>query len=250
ADQIDSLTWSTATFNQTATYLIFIHGQISHSKVKSDLEAQILKKFEYIEILNATSCTVYPEIFRETFSGNSDLKNFFVIGIIGEQSGGKSFLVNKVFGTKIAESKFKCTTGILATRVIVSDHENVKNIVVLDTEGLLDRSKKDAESQIFDRTTVLEVMARSHVVLINIPRNVNKTMQQILEIVMYGLNKLQITNKQKLIFLFRDQDPRTMSKAGQRNHVGEVMDDIKLACEKVNFNVQNLINGYDTHEFP
>ncbi|CAF1384832.1 unnamed protein product [Rotaria sp. Silwood1] len=206
---------------------------------------------EYIEIINATSSTIYPEIFHETFSNVSeDLKNFFVIGIIGEQSGGKSFLVNKVFGTKIAESKFKCTTGILATRVNVTGHDSVKNIVILDTEGLLDQSKKNTEAQIFDRKMVLAVMARSHVVMINITRNVNKTMQQILEIVFYGLNKLQITNKPKMIFLFRDQDPRSMGEAGQRNHVSEVMNDIKNSCEKVNFDVQNIINGFDIHEFP
>ncbi|CAF1340255.1 unnamed protein product [Rotaria sordida] len=206
---------------------------------------------EYIEIINATSSTIYPEIFHETFSNISeDLKKFFVIGIIGEQSGGKSFLVNKVFGTKIAESKFKCTTGILATRVNVTGHDSVKNIVILDTEGLLDQSKKNTEAQIFDRKMVLAVMARSHVVMINITRNVNKTMQQILEIVFYGLNKLQITNKPKMIFLFRDQDPKSMGEAGQRNHVSEVMNDIAQSCEKVNFKVQDIINGFDIHEFP
>ena len=206
---------------------------------------------EYVEIINATSSTIYPGIFHETFSDISeDLNNFFVIGIIGEQSSGKSFLVNKVFGTKIAESKFKCTTGILATRVNVTGHGSVKNIVILDTEGLLDQSKKNTEAQIFDRKMVLAVMARSHVVMINITRNVNKTMQQILEIVFYGLNKLQITNKPKMVFLFRDQDPKSMGEAGQRNHVSEVMNDITKSCEKVNFNVQNIINGFDIHEFP
>ncbi|CAF3591128.1 unnamed protein product [Rotaria socialis] len=206
---------------------------------------------EYIEIINATSSTIYPKIFHETFSNIAeDLKEHFVIGIIGEQSGGKSFLVNKVFGTKIAESKFKCTTGILATRVNVTGHESVKNIVILDTEGLLDQSKKDAEAQIFDRKMVLAVMARSHVVMINITRNVNKTMQQILEIVFYGLNKLQITNKPKMIFLFRDQDPKSMGEAGQRNHVSEVMNDINTSCNKVSLDVQKVINGFDIHEFP
>jgi hypothetical protein len=206
---------------------------------------------EYIEIINATSPTTYPDIFHQTFPNNFEgMENFFVIGIIGEQSGGKSFLVNKAFGTKIAESKFKCTTGILATRVTITGHESVKNIIILDTEGLLDQSKKDGQAQIFDRKMVLAVMARSHLVMINITRNVNKTMQKILEIVFYGLNKLQITNKPKMIFLFRDQDPKTMGEAGQRNHVSEVMKDIEKGCEKVNFNMQNIINGFDIHEFP
>jgi hypothetical protein len=61
----------------------------------------------------------------------------------------------------------------------------VKNLIILDTEGLLDQSKKDGEAQIFDRKMVLAVMARSHLVMINITRNINKTMQQILEIVFY-----------------------------------------------------------------
>ena len=205
---------------------------------------------EYIEIINATSSSIYPDIFEDAFSNDFDLRNFFVVGILGEQSSGKSFAVNKVFGTKIAESKFKCTTGILATRVHVTGHEKVKDIVILDTEGLLDQSKKNGEAQIFDRKIVLEVMARSHVVLINITRNINKTMQQILEIVLYGFNKLQITNKPKLIFLFRDQDPRTMGEAGQRNHIDEVINDIERACGKVHFNVRNIIHGVDIHEFP
>ncbi|CAF1394376.1 unnamed protein product, partial [Didymodactylos carnosus] len=207
------------------------------------------EKQQYIEIINATSSTVYPEVFQEAFLPNFDLKGFFVIGIIGEQSGGKSFAMNKIFGTKTAESKFKCTTGILATRVKVIGHEKVKNIVILDTEGLLDRTKKDAEAQIFDRKIVLQVMARSHLVLINITRNVNKTIQKILEVVLYGLNKLEITNKPKLIFLFRDQDPSTMGVAGQRGHVEGVINDINEACQNFHFDVTEFISGYDIHEF-
>lgn len=206
---------------------------------------------EYVEVINATSSITYPDIFNQTFSNDTnDLRGFFVIGIIGEQSSGKSFLVNKTFGTKIAESKFKSTTGILATQVRITGHERVKNLVILDTEGLLDQSKKDTEAQIFDRKMVLAVMARSHVVLVNINRNVNKIMQQILEVVIYGLNKLRITTKPKLVFLFRDQDPRTMGEAGQRNHVKEVMDTINRDCNQADFNMQNIIDGFDIHEFP
>jgi hypothetical protein len=206
---------------------------------------------EYIEIINATSSITYPQIFQKTFSKDlENIKKFFVIGIIGEQSGGKSFLINKVFGTKIAESKFKCTTGILVTQVNVIGHETVKNIIVLDTEGLLDQTKQNDQAQIFDRKIVLAVMARSHVVMINITKNVNKTMQQIFEIVFYGLNKLHVTNKPKMIFLFRDQDPRTMGEDGQRTHVTQVMTTIEKSCTQVNFNIQQIINGFDIHEFP
>jgi hypothetical protein len=59
-------------------------------------------------------------------------------------------------------------------------------------------------------------MARSHVVMINITRNVNKT----------------------------------MGEAKQRNHVSEVMAEIEKSCGKVNFDVQKTINGFDIHEFP
>lgn len=206
---------------------------------------------EYIEIINTISTTTYADIFHEAFSDKlNDLKDFFVIGIIGEQSGGKSFLINKVFGTKIAESKFKCTTGVLATRVGIIEHNKVKSIVILDTEGLLDQSKKTNEAQIFDRKIVLAIMARSRVILVNITRNVNKTMQHILEIVFYGLNKLQITIRPKIIFLFRDQNPSSLEEDGQRTHVAEVMRDIQDSCQQSNFNVQNIIDGFDIHEFP
>ena len=230
------------------------HCSFNDSNRMKDALIQIYRdsfqKQQYIEIINATSSIIYPTIFQEAYSGDFRLNDFFVVGIIGEQSSGKSFAVNKVFGTKISESKFKCTTGILATRVRVTRHDKVKNIVILDTEGLLDQSKTNDEAQIFDRKIVLEVMARSHLILINVTRNVNKTMQQVLEIVLYGLNKLKITNKPKVIFLFRDQDPKTMGGDGQKDHVTKVMDDIKKACEKANFDTQKIIEGFDIHEFP
>ncbi|CAF3328974.1 unnamed protein product [Rotaria sp. Silwood2] len=206
---------------------------------------------EYIEIINATSSVTHNKIFQDTFANNSeDFKSFYTISIIGEQSGGKSFAMNKIFGTKTAEAKFKCTTGILASRVNITGHKKVKDILILDTEGLLDRTKKNTEAQIFDRKIVLEIMARSHIVLINITRNVNKTMQQILEIVLYGLNKLRITNKPKIIFLFRDQDPRTMGETQQLDEVKELFNDIKKVCEQLNINIEKNIKKFDVHEFP
>jgi hypothetical protein len=204
------------------------------------------KKGEHIEIINGSSSRIYHDIFSETFSAGSkdDIKDHYVIGIIGEKSSGKSFLMNKAFGTKVAEFEMKSTTGILVTHTRITHHPRVKDLIILDTEGLLDGSKKQGRggAEVFDRKIVLEVMARSHIVLINIPCNVSQPIQQVLEIVLYGMNKLTITSKPKLFFIFRNQVLTNSSEENQNKHVSDILKDLHKICEKSNFLMDNVID--------
>lgn len=69
------------------------------------------------------------------------LENISVVGIIGKQSSGKSYFLNRVFGTRFDVTAQRCTQGIWASLAFIDD----KKFLVLDCEGLfsVQRSKQE-----------------------------------------------------------------------------------------------------------
>ena len=66
-----------------------------------------------------------------------------VISIVGKQSGGKSYVMNRLFGTRFNVAASRCTDGIWMSIVEIDSKENgsgndldTKIFVVLDCEGL------------------------------------------------------------------------------------------------------------------
>ncbi|CAD8181335.1 unnamed protein product [Paramecium octaurelia] len=78
--------------------------------------------------------------FLEEHLSNCDNK-IFVVGIIGKQSSGKSYLLNRVFGTRFAVSSARCTDGVWASIAYVED----QTFLVLDCEGLFNGARSDKE---------------------------------------------------------------------------------------------------------
>ncbi|CAD8053803.1 unnamed protein product [Paramecium primaurelia] len=68
-------------------------------------------------------------------------KNIFVVGIIGKQSSGKSYLLNRVFGTRFSVSSARCTDGVWGSIAYVDNQK----FLILDCEGLFNgaRTEKD-----------------------------------------------------------------------------------------------------------
>jgi GTPase Era involved in 16S rRNA processing len=59
-------------------------------------------------------------------------EKIYVISIIGRQSSGKSYLLNRLFGTRFTVAASRCTDGIWASIV---ELEQTK-FLILDCEGL------------------------------------------------------------------------------------------------------------------
>jgi hypothetical protein len=64
-----------------------------------------------------------------------------VIGIIGRQSSGKSYLMNQIFGTRFNVSALRCTDGIWMSMAKIDG----QSFVVLDCEGLLSTDRSEQE---------------------------------------------------------------------------------------------------------
>ncbi|CAK92191.1 unnamed protein product (macronuclear) [Paramecium tetraurelia] len=68
-------------------------------------------------------------------------KKIFVVGIIGKQSSGKSYLLNRVFGTRFSVSSARCTDGIWGSVAYIED----QIFLILDCEGLFNGARTDKE---------------------------------------------------------------------------------------------------------
>ncbi|CAD8101167.1 unnamed protein product [Paramecium sonneborni] len=78
--------------------------------------------------------------FIEEYLKN-DISKIFVIGIIGKQSSGKSYLLNRVFGTRFSVSSARCTDGIWASIGWIEGQK----FLILDCEGLFNSARTNQE---------------------------------------------------------------------------------------------------------
>jgi hypothetical protein len=67
--------------------------------------------------------------------------NLPIVGVIGRQSTGKSYLMNRIFGTRFAVAAGRCTDGIWMSYACHDD----QHFLVLDCEGLFSDQRTDDE---------------------------------------------------------------------------------------------------------
>ncbi|MES1922450.1 Dynamin-like GTPase that mediates homotypic ER fusion [Bonamia ostreae] len=95
-------------------------------------------------------------------------ENFFVVSVMGGQSGGKSTLLNILFETEfpvLQMGQRKATTK----GVMISFARNLeKNLIVLDLEGSDSTEKTESESETFSRKSALFALAVSEILIVNI----------------------------------------------------------------------------------
>lgn len=72
---------------------------------------------------------------------NSVDHNLLVIGVIGRQSNGKSYLMNRLFGTRFAVAAGRCTDGIWISYVVCDNQQ----YIILDCEGLFSEQRTEDE---------------------------------------------------------------------------------------------------------
>lgn len=79
-------------------------------------------------------------------------KRVLVVSVMGAQSTGKSYLMNRLFGTRFTVSSARCTIGIWLSLVETSD----VNYLLMDCEGLfaVQRDLKEEEKLIRVLTSI------------------------------------------------------------------------------------------------
>ncbi|CAF4073362.1 unnamed protein product, partial [Rotaria sp. Silwood1] len=81
-----------------------------------------------------------------SFSYLDDLLNnikekILIVGIIGRQSTGKSYMMNRIFGTRFAVAAGRCTDGLWMNHAYI----NNTNFIVFDCEGLFSKKRTEDE---------------------------------------------------------------------------------------------------------
>ncbi|TEB18085.1 hypothetical protein C9890_0479 [Perkinsus sp. BL_2016] len=144
---------------------------------------------------------------KSTTSTNID-QQILVVSVIGAQSSAKSTLLNFLFGSNFVTRAGRCTRGLYASFMRLEDG---RLLVVLDTEGLLSiESNPDEQGDVFDGQMTLLAMACSQLVLINHKGEVSRQLQDLLEVCMFALKHLRVTNFQPdIFFVLRDQHDRS-----------------------------------------
>ena len=136
------------------------------------------------------------------------LKNWpgevYVVSIIGRQSSGKSYLLNRLFGTRFNVAANRCTDGIwMSCCIIKGDSESSsKLVVVLDCEGLFSTRRNNEE----EMKMCLALSSISDILIMNQDLSFNRNLTNIFENMQKIVGKLKGRNLFKgfLFLLVRD----------------------------------------------
>ena len=167
-----------------------------------------------IQLLKGTPLRLTDTAFLKSIlaAGNAGRtgqnQKILVVSVIGAQSSAKSTLLNFLFGCNFVTRAGRCTRGLYASFLRLEDG---RLLVVLDTEGLLSIESNPGESgDVFDGQMTLLAMACSQLVLINHKGEVSRQLQDLLEVCMFALKHLRVTNFQPdIFFVLRDQHDRS-----------------------------------------
>jgi len=122
----------------------------------------------------------------------------FVVSIVGRQSSGKSYLLNRLFGCRFNTSSSRCTDGIWLT---LSEIDGCM-IVVMDCEGLFSLHRNGQE----EMKLLLTLAAVSNVLLVNQDMTFSRHLNSLFESFERSVNRLKGSRlfRGKLAMVVRD----------------------------------------------
>ncbi|XP_065574681.1 interferon-induced very large GTPase 1-like isoform X2 [Artemia franciscana] len=119
--------------------LYYSAGQCGDLENLPHLAAACLIAGETLELYDGDANMLNEDWIGAIFENLSSLlpsKRFFVLSVLGEQSSGKSTLLNTMFGIRLATSVGQCTKGLTVTLVKTVNRKEYDYVVILDTEGV------------------------------------------------------------------------------------------------------------------
>ena len=154
--------------------------------------------------LQMTASTFIEDIMKQLGIELKNRSNLLVVSVIGAQSSAKSTLLNYLFGCGFATRAGRCTKGLYASFVRISDG---RYLLVLDSEGLL---SLEGGGHVFDGQITVMAMACSDAVIVNHKGEISSQMRKLLEVCLYAMDYLKVADmRPEMMFVLRDQIDRT-----------------------------------------
>lgn len=150
--------------------------------------------FELVDGDNRHMATSWIKIVFDALSNELKCAKIATVSVIGDQSSGKSSLLNCMFGLDMSTRSGKCTQGITVRLLPVqpkAQNATVSHILVIDSEGLRSpESMNDSTCQHHDNEFATFVTSLSDIELINIMGENCTPMKDILAIVVHAILRL------------------------------------------------------------
>ncbi|XP_028415062.1 interferon-induced very large GTPase 1-like [Dendronephthya gigantea] len=164
--------------------------------------AEMLLSGQPLEILDGDSFYIPPRWLDAVFDKLEDkTKNakIFIISVVGIQSSGKSTMLNTMFGLEFPVSAGRCTRGVFASLIPVSDSLKTVSefdyVLVIDTEGL--RGSADPQLRVHDNELATFAIGVADLTIVNIFGENHNTMKDFLEIAVHAFLKMKLVEEKK-----------------------------------------------------
>ncbi|CAF1490691.1 unnamed protein product [Didymodactylos carnosus] len=177
---------------------------------------------------NEFNSKIVSDIFRglDTKFGPVSKRALFVVSVIGPQSSGKSTLLNMLFGSNFQMSAGRCTKGLYAS-LFKTNYSNARELLVLDTEGLMSIEKANEE---YDKKLTVFSMACSQIMLVNLNGELNASMKKILTISLFAANQLKMF-KTRPVIMFILRNMMNLDVGLQKEMIASVLKELKEICK-------------------
>ena len=181
-------------------------GKNNYNEIMEELKGNF-PPHKLIDIISKkTSFSYYEDIL------NNWKDEIYVVSIVGRQSSGKSYLLNRLFGTRFNVAANRCTDGIwISTSIVKNDEGKDMLIFVIDCEGLFS-IRRNSEDEL---KMILALTSISDILLLNNDLTFNRNLQQMFETIkrVYGKLKSNKLFKSKLFMMLRDVPYDEMNEA-------------------------------------
>lgn len=164
-------------------------------------------------------------------------KKVMVVAVLGQQSSGKSTLLNFLFGCDFLSSDGRCTSGVYGTYYELNNMNigNCEGVLLLDTEGLFSNFEYKCElRKHFDNKLVLFLLKVCDIVILNSRSDIDVKCQNILELAFEcDLMEYKPGTKYPNLFIVLNQTKEKMNST-EEQEVIKVRDKILRVAPKMN----------------
>ena len=164
--------------------------------------AEMLLSGQPLELLDGDSSYIplrwFDSVYRRLEFKTNNAK-IFVISVLGDQSSGKSTMLNTMFGLEFPVSAGRCTRGAFASLIPVGDAlksaSNIQYLLVIDTEGL--RGSTDSQRREHDNELATFSIGVADITIVNIFGENHNDMKEFLEIAVHAFLKMKLVKEKK-----------------------------------------------------